>query len=189
MRRPVLIIVDMQNDFLAKWASDDRERLVSELNALIKTMRNASLPIVWVRQEFEPDLSDALPEMRARKIRTVIKGTKGSEIDSRLNVLPTDAVIIKKRYSAFYGTDLDRLLESMHPDALIIAGINTHACIRTTAIDAYQRDWPVIVATDCVDSYDRDHHRVTLNYMRDKLAALKTNSEIDALVTTGSQFI
>jgi nicotinamidase-related amidase len=43
-------------------------------------------------------------------------------------------------------------------DALIAAGINTHACICATAIDAYQRDFPVIVASDCIDSYDRQHH-------------------------------
>jgi maleamate amidohydrolase len=49
-------------------------------------------------------------------------------------------VIIKKRYSGFYGTTLDETLARLAPDAIILAGINTHACIRTTAVDAYQRD-------------------------------------------------
>jgi isochorismate hydrolase len=61
---------------------------------------------------------------------------------------------------------------------VILGGINTHACIRTTAIDAYQRDWPVILAAGCVDSYDREHHEVSLRYMKDKLATLMSNQEI-----------
>jgi len=58
---------------------------------------------------------------------------------------PDDAVLVKKRYSAFFGTDLDTLLSTIQPDVLVIAGVNTHAYVRMTAIDAYQRDYDVIV--------------------------------------------
>jgi isochorismate hydrolase len=61
----------------------------------------------------------------------------------------------------------------------VLAGVNTHACIRTTAIDAYQRDWPVVLASDCNGSYDSEHHHVTLKYMKDKIATLRTNREIE----------
>lgn len=91
-----------------------------------------------------------------------------------------DPVVIKKRYSAFFGTNLDQLLNDLHPDARTLAGVNTHACIRTTAIDAYQRDFPVILAADCIDSYDRVHHEISLRYMKDKIAAVLTNDEIAA---------
>jgi nicotinamidase-related amidase len=87
---------------------------------------------------------------------------------------------VKKRYSAFFGTGLDELLAQLKPDSVILAGINTHACIRTTAIDAYQRDWPVMLALDCVDSYDREHHEVSLKYMKAKIAAVMTNREIES---------
>jgi isochorismate hydrolase len=53
--------------------------------------------------------------------------------------------VIKKRYSAFFGAELDQMLNRSRPDVLILAGINTHACVRVTAIDAYQRDWRIIV--------------------------------------------
>jgi isochorismate hydrolase len=131
-----------------------------------------------VRQEFEPDLRDAFPEMRAKGIRITIRGTRGCDILPELAPAPSDVVIIKKRYSAFYGTTLDETLARLAPDALILAGINTHACIRTTAIDAYQRDWPVVLAADCIDSYDQQHHEVSLRYMKDKIAAVMTNEEI-----------
>jgi isochorismate hydrolase len=52
------------------------------------------------------------------------------------------------------------------------------------AIDAYQRDWPVIVASDCIDSYDPTHHDVTIRYMKDKIAAVLTNQEIEAALSS-----
>jgi nicotinamidase-related amidase len=184
MKNPVLIVVDMLNDFLENWDAARRDKLVQSINELVDIMRARSATVIWVRQEFEPDLSDAFPEMRVKGIRINIKGTPGCQIISALSVSPSDPVIVKKRYSAFFGTNLDDLLSQIKPDAIILAGINTHACIRTTAIDAYQRDWPVVLASDCIDSYDREHHEVTLRYMKDKLATLSTNREIEMALRT-----
>src|SRR6266851_6109690 len=178
MQRPALIVIDMVNDFLEKWAPTPKQQLVRSINNLVGLMRQLDHPIIWVRQEFEPDLRDAFREMKAKGIRITIKGTQGCQIVSELAVAPSDLVIIKKRYSAFYGTTLDETLARLQPDAIILAGINTHACIRTTAIDAYQRDWNVILALDCIDSYDREHHEVSLRYMKDKMATVMSNADI-----------
>jgi nicotinamidase-related amidase len=178
MQRPVLIVIDMLNDFLEKWAPAQKQPLIRSINDLVGLMRQRGYPIIWVRQEFEPDLRDAFPEMKAKGIRISIKGTAGCEIASDLARIPSDPVVIKKRYSAFFATELDQILQRLTPDALILAGINTHACVRVTAIDAYQRDWKVVVAADCVDSYDREHHDISMKYMKDKIATVMTNQEI-----------
>jgi nicotinamidase-related amidase len=180
MQRPVLIVIDMLNDFLEGWEPARREGLVGAINELAGIVRASGHPVVWVRQEFEADLRDAFLEMRSKGIRVTIKGTKGACILSQLELAPSDPVIVKKRYSAFFGTDLDAVLQRLQPDSIILAGVNTHACIRTTAIDAYQRDWPVTLASDCIASYDREHHDVSIRYMRDKIAAIMTNREIAA---------
>jgi maleamate amidohydrolase len=180
--KSVLIVIDMLKDF---WAGQDearRDALVGAINDLAAALRAHARPVIWVRQEFEPDLSDAFPEMRAKNIRVTIKGTEGCQLLESLAVAAPDAVVVKKRYSAFFGTNLEELLDRLAPDTLILAGINTHACIRTTAIDAYQRDWPVILALDCIDSYDREHHEVSVRYMKDKIAEVKSNAEIRQLV-------
>jgi maleamate amidohydrolase len=178
MKKPVLIVVDMLYDFLESWEPRRKARLIRAINGLIGVMRSMSHPIIWVRQEFEPDLRDAFPEMRTKGIRITIKGTPGCEILTELALAPSDVVIIKKRYSAFYGTPLDDALARIRPDAVILAGINTHACIRTTAIDASQRDWPVVLAADCIDSYDQEHHAISMKYMKDRIATAMSNEEI-----------
>jgi maleamate amidohydrolase len=116
--------------------------------------------------------------MRRHGIQVTIEGTDGCEILPELERRSDERVIVKKRHSAFFGTVLDRLLSDIGPDVLVLAGINTHACIRTTAIDAYQRDYDVIVPSACVGSHDDEHHRVTLRYLDDKIARLMGNEEI-----------
>jgi len=178
MNKPTLIVIDMINEFLDRWPADARKRLLGSTLELLTMMRSRELQVIWVRQEFEEDLSDAFLEMRQKGIRSAIKGTPGCEIVPELKPADSDRVIVKKRYSAFFRTDLDRMLAESRPDALILAGVNTHACIRTTAIDAYQRDWPVILALDCIDSYDKEHHEVSLRYMQGKIARVMTNARI-----------
>jgi nicotinamidase-related amidase len=186
MKKPALIVIDMVNDCLQSWAPSSKQQLVQSTNALISIMREQDRPVIWVRQEFQADLRDAFPEMRAKGIRITIQGTPGCEIAAGLAVAPTDAVVVKKRYSAFFGTTLDQLLARLKPDSLVLAGINTHACIRMTAIDAYQRDWQVILALDCIDSYDQEHHDISLRYLRGKIASVMSNQEIRAMLA-GSQ--
>jgi len=186
MKKPVLVVIDMLQDFLDGWDATRRQELVSSINQLVGSMRGFGHAVVWVRQEFEPDLRDAFLEMKAKGIRINIKGTHGCELVPELAAAPSDLVIVKKRYSAFFGTTLDEALAQLQPDAIILAGINTHACIRTTAIDAYQRDWNVILALDCIDSYDREHHEVSLRYMKDRMATVMSNADIlSALQRTG----
>jgi nicotinamidase-related amidase len=180
-----LIVIDMLNDFFKNVEVARRKELVGAINDLVSLFRSSSAPVIWVRQEFEPDLQDAFPEMKAKGIHITIRGTAGCHIISELVPALSDPVIIKKQYSAFFGTNLDEVLDHLHPESIILAGINTHACIRMTAIDAYQRDWPVILASDCIASYDREHHDVTLKYMKDKIAAVLTNREIEKSWITG----
>ena len=173
-----LIIIDLIGDCLRPLRLGVADRLIDATNDLVAVFRRHRLPVIWVRQEFAPDLSDAFLEMRKRGIRASIAGTDGARLDPRLDVERGDPVIVKKRYSAFHGTDLDDLLARSGTDEIVLAGVNTHACIRTAAIDAYQRDLEVVLATDCLASYDEEHARVSLRYMDGKIARTMSNSEI-----------
>lgn len=104
------------------------------MNCLATVFRQARQPIVWVRQELAPDLSDAFLRARRENHRVTIAGTDGCELLPELERHASERVLVKKRYS-FFGTDLDETLAVLRPVILVLAGINTHACVRTTAID------------------------------------------------------
>jgi len=159
-----------------------RAGLVGSINELARAFRRHGQPIIWVRQEFRPDLEDAFLEMRRKNLHVTIAGTDGAEILPELERHPGDEVIVKKRYSAFFRTNLDSVLAGLEPSCIVVAGINTHACVRTTVIDAYQRDYDVVVAADGIASYDRVHHDVTVDYLNGKIARFLRTGEIVALL-------
>lgn len=180
--KPCLLVIDMQNDFLSRWEASERTRLLANTNDLISAFRQRNLDVIWIFQSFKPDLSDAFLEMRDHNILNTIQGTPGVRIADSLNVQASDTRIEKKRYSGFFGTTLDDELSRISPDVIVMAGVNTHACIRMTAIDAYQRDYRVILAADCIGSLQTEHAEISLTYMKDKIARVLTNSEIQALI-------
>jgi bifunctional isochorismate lyase/aryl carrier protein len=114
MIRPLLLVVDMQNDFLEKWPVASRECLLRSTCDLVSSMREYGCPIVWVRQEFEPDLRDAFLEMKSKRISITIKGTPGCEIARELPVAQSDPIVVKKRYSAFSEPGSKRFSESFN---------------------------------------------------------------------------
>ncbi len=180
--KSAIVIVDLLEDFFKedrKRLKEHRETLVNNVNKLVKEARNKNIPIIWIRQEYKADLSDAPLRNRKSNIPITIENTEGSQILSELDRAKSDYEVIKKRYSAFFNTNLDELLKKLGIDTVIVLGINTHACVRMTAIDAYQRDYEVILALDCINSYDGEHHRVTLEYLTSRgIATAKTNTEI-----------
>lgn len=173
-----LVIIDLLNDFLDQWDADKVDRLVQNTNQLVGAFRRSDLPVVWVRQEFRADLNDGFLEMRDKGIAITIEATRGAQLHAELDWQADDATVVKKRYSAFFKTELEEILAGMGIGELVLCGINTHACIHMAAIDAYQRDFRVVLAEECISSYDEEHARVSLNYMDGKIAQVTTVAEI-----------
>ncbi len=183
MGQPAIFVIDMLNDCFGHAELDRmRAELCSSINQLTAFARANGFPVIWVRQEFNSDLSDAFLDMKRENIRMFIKDTPGSRILDELVRDDSDIEIVKKRYSMFYGTRLESLLQELETDSLILAGVNTHACIRTAAIDAYQRDFQVIIVRDCVASKDLKHHEITLDYLDGGVASVVRLSELEKIV-------
>jgi nicotinamidase-related amidase len=174
-----ILIIDMLNDFfLDGRLKQRREKLCEKINELSYWGRQHNVKLIWVRQEFKEDLSDAFLPMRKKGIRKTIEKTEGALTLDELKSNKGDLEVIKKRYSAFYKTNLEEILNEARIKQLILCGINTHACVRMTAIDAFQRDFEIIIATDCVESYDEEHHYVSLRYLGKEIARLLDNYQI-----------
>lgn len=182
MVAPVLLVIDVLNDFTSQHADADRASLINGINGLAALVRGAHGQVIWVRQEFDPDLHDAFIGMRRDNDRVTIAGTTGAQLDNGLLIDDRDRTIVKKRYSAFFRTDLDNILPAPSDAVIIVCGLNTHACVRTSVIDAYQRDYDVVLATDVTRSYDREHHAISLRYLGARIARLKTTAEIAKLL-------
>lgn len=124
-----------------------------------------------------------MADMKRESIYMFIKGTTGPLLLDELIYEPSDFEVVKKRYSMFFGTDLDALIERLGIDHVVLAGVNTHACIRVAAIDAYQRDLDVTIVRECVASKDVQHHDMTIDYLDGGIA------QVCSLVEFRSQIV
>ena len=100
----------------------------------------------------------------------------GDTLASTRCALPS--CLSKHRYSAFFETPLAQLLRSLSVSHVVIGGVNTHACVRATAIDAYQLDFRVILASDTIASYDDEYHRESMRYLTQSIGTQMANSEV-----------
>ncbi len=99
-----------------------------------------------------------------------IEGTAEAEVIPELAEYPGE-IIPKKRYSGFYGTELEKKLKGLKPDKLIICGVLTNICVMHTTADARNRDYEVEIPVNCVASPDEAAHRFALEHMDKVLGA------------------
>ena len=164
--------------------------LIARAALLFQELRAIGLRIIHVVTEyrmFEEIASNPFwkaihdDPTKARKgiLRHNLVGSRGTEIIPELCAERDLVVRGKKRYSAFYGTDLEFLLRGLGVDTLILAGINTTTCILCTAFEASNRDFRVVVASDAVDSMDGEEmHRFALRLMEAAVGWPLTNQQI-----------
>jgi len=172
-----LIVIDMQNDFVARIPIAAANILAANINALFYCFRARKLPIYVVVTEHEPDGGNALRKAREEKIIPAVRDTPGARLFDKLTVPAEAARVVKAKYSAFFDTALSGLMGDFSGFA-VIAGVNTHACIRATAVDASQRDMGVIIPSDAVASYDEAYHRDSLRYLGARIGRVAPTAEI-----------
>jgi nicotinate phosphoribosyltransferase len=99
-----------------------------------------------------------------------IEGTEEAELIPELSRYHGE-IIPKRTFSSFYNTSLDKRLEAIKPEAIIVCGVTTHICVLQAVIDARNRGYEIEVPVDCVASFDKKAHFFALDYMDRMLGA------------------
>jgi nicotinamidase-related amidase len=124
----------------------------------IDLARQAGVPVVWIQEVHKRSLVDIGRELDGAEGPHCLEGDDGTEIAAWLDPQPEEFVIRKRRYSAFFGTELEIVLKAFKADTVMLVGGLTDVCIHYTAVDAHQHDYHVRVLSDCVGgSSDRAH--------------------------------
>jgi len=179
-----LLVIDLQKDFFDREYTDQakakrtKQNLAFNLNQLLDSARQSGIPVIFINTSLLPDQSNWNLRMKDINSSVCIRGTEGEALISEINTSQDDMIITKERYSAFFRTKLDGILQELAIGKLIICGINTHACVRTTAIDAFMRDYRVFIPTECVASYDQDWHDSTMDYLSKRIAMVLSTQEM-----------
>jgi nicotinamidase-related amidase len=167
MKRPALLIIDMQNDFVrtgAPMQMSGAEYIIPNVRDVLEVFRNHGLPIFHVVRVHRRDGSDVEIFRREifKSIPFAIEGTPGSEIIDELSPRQGEYVIRKNRMSAFMNTDLDLVLRSLGVDTLFVTGIQTPNCIRTTVFDAAAFGYYTFLVEDAVAARSSAVHKANI---------------------------
>ncbi|HHY48045.1 MAG TPA: cysteine hydrolase [Firmicutes bacterium] len=170
MSRKALLVIDMLNDFIdpkgALYVGDQARGVVEPIRHEIDRARREGIEVIYIcDRHLESD-----PEFLMFP-KHCVAGTWGAEIVPELAPMPHDRVIPKRRYSAFFQTDLDLTLRELGVTQIIVVGVCTNICDLYTVADARMLNYKVVVPKDCVSSFDQEAHRFALAEMERTLGA------------------
>src|SRR5438034_956363 len=175
--RTAVIVVDMENDFVAKGGMFDRagadisgeQKAIAPTPKVLAAARQAGSKIIYLKMGYRPDLSDlgatdsvnrtrhlkfgvgqTIRAPDGRESRVLIRDTWDTDIVPELKPQPNDIVLYKTRFSGFYQTDLDATLKKFGIKYLIVTGVTTSICVESTVRDAMFRDYLCVLLKDCM---------------------------------------
>jgi ureidoacrylate peracid hydrolase len=170
-----LLVVDVQNDFchpdgLFGRRGSDLSAIHSALDRLERLLphaRQVGVPVIFIKLVHDAMTnSDAwIGRSEQRRADACIYGTWGAEL-YRLQPIAGDAVVIKRRYSPFVGTDLEYVLRAGGRRSLLVTGVATNICVEQTLRDGFMRDYHVALVEDCAAAYSNEAHVSTINNVK-----------------------
>ncbi len=138
MSRAALLLIDLQEDYLARpGLQPPRDMLIASIAEALAAARGSGDPIFHVRT----DGGNAMPHRAAAP--EVVPGTPGADSPAELAEQDNEPVFTKRFFSAFDAPGLDDALKAAGITRLRLAGVHAHACIHATALDAYAKGYAV----------------------------------------------
>ncbi|MCF2871639.1 cysteine hydrolase [Octadecabacter sp. G9-8] len=191
--KPALIVIDIQastfiDDSVVRSIDNmpgHKERMLLARDA-IDGARAADIPVIFIQEVHHPSMVDFGRELDGDEdVHCLEDNPKTALAVTEMGVRADDYHVRKRRYSAFFGTDLEILLKGLGVDTLIMVGGLTDVCVHYTFVDGHQSDYFCRVIEDCVGGSGIDAHHASLRAMEylqtgairslgDTLAAMET---------------
>ncbi|MEH3052599.1 MAG: cysteine hydrolase [Patulibacter minatonensis] len=188
--RAVLVVIDVMKGELG--AAGDAEEQGNgigimrgarerhdRIRAIVAAAREAGVPPVFIQEVHKRSLIDFGRELDGSEPVHCLEGDPGTELAEGLEPLPDEYLIRKRRYSAFFGTELEIVLKAHRAEMLILVGALTDVCVHYTFADAHQHDYRCRVVTDAVGGSSPEAHAGALAAMQYlQRDALVTSDEV-----------
>ena len=165
MSKKALLIVDMLNDFVDKngvlYCGETAQAIIPFIKKRLETFRNRGDLVIYLKDSHDEDDREF-----ERFPSHCVAGTWGNEIITELAPKPGEKVVPKKRFSGFYGTDLESILDSAGVDEVEIVGVCTSICVMDTVGGLADRDYKISVPVKGVTDFDQKFHEFSLKRMK-----------------------
>ncbi len=165
----VVLVADMVRGFCEEghnlYLGPPVREIIPRIQKLLRQEKEKGSHIIFLCDTHDPD--DLEFEMFPPHC---IRGSEEPEVIPELQEF-AEEIIPKRRYSAFFETNLGQRLKELNPDKIIVVGDCTDICVMYTVADARNRDYAVEVPADCVATFDPAAHKFALRQIKTVLGA------------------
>ena len=166
--RMALLIIDFQADVFNGGALElvGTQEVLPKAKQVLATAREIGLPIIHTQEVHRKEMVDFGRELDGTEPVHCLETWAGTDYHADLYPRDGEYAIAKRRYSCFFGTDLEILLRGLKVDTLVVMGTMTNVCVHYTIAEAHQRDYHFYVIEDCCAGSDWDAHFAALKAMQ-----------------------
>ena len=186
-QRVALLVMDFQDHIVKLCPMADERKVLHKASRVLDSVRKVDITPIYIVLEFR----NGYPEVSPRnKIFSGIKergelreGTPESAICAELAPLPGEPIVVKRRVSAFYNTDLTSLLKARQIETLVMMGIATSGVVLSTVRYAADADYELIVLEDCCADFLPETHTVLVNEVLPSQATIIQSEEFLEIIS------
>jgi nicotinamidase-related amidase len=176
-----LVLIDLQNEIIGRpLAPYSGSEVLERSIRLVSEFRKKGGTVVLVRVLVTEMLN--LPADAPRATPSTPPPPTAFELAGQLDVQPTDIVITKRQWGAFYGTELDQQLRRRKISTIVLGGIATNFGVESTARAAFDRGYELVFAEDAMTSVSAEAHQFAIGTIFPRMGRIRsTTGIVDAL--------
>jgi maleamate amidohydrolase len=178
--KPAIIIVDVVNGFTSSECplGSDYPEVVAANRELLDAFREKELPVFFTTVIYHNSEQAKVFRQRLPALDLLEPDSHWVEVDPALARRENEDIIEKRWASAFFGTDLAERLKNQNVDSLVITGLTTSGCVRASALDGMQHEYPVLVPREAVGDRNAEAHAANLHDMNAKYADVVSKDDV-----------
>lgn len=197
LQRTAVLVIDMQNAFVNKGgmfdlSGKDMEYIAKTIvpnRNIIRVARDRGIKVIYAVHRITADMKEIGPmsrfsltpeRLKNPEVRngSILEGTWGTEIIDELKPREDEIVIVKRRFGAFSGTELDMMLRTYDIRYLIFTGVATNICVETSLREASQLQYlPVLVSDACAAS-DPTRQQSSIDNIKEIFGWVTTSDQV-----------
>ncbi len=177
--KTALVVIDLQEGILpfagGPHGADD---VVNRAARLAEKCRAAGAPVIMVRVGWSADFAEALKQPVDAQAAAHALPDNWWTYPASLGKRDTDIEVTKRQWGAFYGTDLELQLRRRGIDTIILCGISTNIGVESTARNAWELGFNLVIVEDACSAASADQHQGSMTHIFPRIGRVRSTDEV-----------
>lgn len=177
--KTALVVIDLQEGILPfAGGPHTAEDVVKRAAKLADQFRAKGAPVVLVRVGWSDGFAEALKQPVDAPAGGHTLPANWWDYPQALGKQPSDLEVTKRQWGAFYGTDLELQLRRRGIDSIVLCGISTNIGVESTARNAWELGFSLVIAEDACSAADAEQHQGSMTNIFPRISLVRSTDEI-----------